>query len=137
MARPTRDEKKAARAAAGKRFGAWLTQLMKQRGLGPTEVAARAHALGGTFHKGTVSHWAAGDGAPDQNNTLILARVLDADPISFLHAAGHDALIADIIAIVKAYDAAKERGEDPFEGYRGHPDDTDGDGQSAARGSTG
>jgi hypothetical protein len=120
MARPTRDERKAAREAAGKRFGAYLAPLMKARGLGPTEVAERARALGGTFYKGNVSYWAAGDGAPEPHNALLLAEVLGGDPIDALHAAGHDYLIRTLIDIVKAHDAAKERGEDPTVRYRSY-----------------
>lgn len=100
MARQTRDEKKAARQAAAQHFAAWLDPLMRARGLGPTEVAARARKVGGTFHKGTVSHWAAGDGAPDAINTLIIARIFECDPVEALRAAGHHTIADQIDALV-------------------------------------
>jgi hypothetical protein len=92
MPRQTREERRAALAETAGRFKQWLAPLMTERRLGPTEIAKRASRIGGTFEKGAVSHWAAGDNVPDPTNAVLIARVLDEPPVAALRAAGYDDL---------------------------------------------
>jgi hypothetical protein len=142
MPRLTRDEKKAAREAAGLRFRQWAQPIVKASGLGNTEIANRAQELArrsgdenGGFDKSAVSHWLDGLNVPEPRNALLFARALDADPIDALHAAGHDYLIETLVEIIKAHDAAKARGEDPTGTYRDYLDDASS--EPEARGSAG
>ena len=93
MPRQTREQRQAARAAAGARFSAWVAPRMKALGLGPTEVVRRVAEFGITLDKGSVSHWVAGDYPPEPEGAAYLARVLNEDPVEAMREAGHDALV--------------------------------------------
>lgn len=97
MPRQTREERKAAKADAGARFGRWLAPKMAARDLGPTEMVQRAAALGAALDKGSVSHYAAGDYPPDPQNAALIARILDEDPAAALREAGHGAIVDDLV----------------------------------------
>lgn len=93
MPRQTREERNAAKAAAGARYGRWLAPKMAARRLGPTEMVQRAADLGATLDKGSVSHYAAGDYPPDPQNAALIARILGEDPTESLREAGHGAIV--------------------------------------------
>lgn len=128
MPRSSRDEKKAAREAAGLRFRQWAEPIVKASGLGNTEIANRAQELvrrsgdeeGRAFDKSAVTHWLDGLYVPEVRNTLLFARVLNADPVDALHAAGHDYLIAQLIELVQAQGAEREPGQSLTEKYRAY-----------------
>lgn len=98
MPRQTRDERNAAKAAAGARYARWLAPKMAARRLGPTEMAQRAADLGASLDKGSVSHYAAGDYPPDPQNAALMARILDEDPAESLREAGHGAIVDALAA---------------------------------------
>lgn len=93
MPRQTREQRRAAQAAAGARFREWVAPKMKELGLGPTEMARRAAQLGGTLDKGSISHWAAGDYPPEPESAVLIAQVLGEDPAVALREAGHGAIV--------------------------------------------
>lgn len=100
MPRPTRDERRAERAATARTWGLWLADALSDAADNPHDpidtktLIERARALGATFDKSNVSHWLAGDTSADPANAVLIARVLHQKPADALRAAGHT-LLAD------------------------------------------
>lgn len=89
-----RHQRKEQRAETARRWAAWLTAAMAARRLEPKDVIA---AAGGAIDKGSLSHWMAGDNPASPDAAVIVARVLDRDPVEALRAAGHD-ILAEAVA---------------------------------------
>lgn len=84
-----RDQRRAQRAETAQAWAAWLNAAMAARHLEPKDVIASA---GGAIDKGSLSHWMNGTNPASPEGAVIVARVLDRDPVEALRAAGHDIL---------------------------------------------
>lgn len=79
------------------RWTQWLDAAMAETHTDTPTLISRAADRGATFDKTNVSRWRSGATIPRPEHVVIVARVLDRDPVEALRAAGHDVL-ADAIA---------------------------------------
>ena len=64
-------------------FGRWLDLTMANRGIKGRQLARKLRV-----HESAVSRWRAGDGVPEMDNCLRLAKFLDVEPIRLAVTAG-------------------------------------------------
>lgn len=72
----------------------WLAEAMRREGVTPAELAELS---GGLFDVATVSRWLNGQGAASPEIAVFVSRVLHANVVEALRAAGHGE-IADLVA---------------------------------------
>lgn len=105
MPRPTRDQRRAAKAATAAAWATWLAAALSESATTASELAAAAALLrpgeNAPFNKSAVSHWVNGDSSVSPENALLVARVLHRDPVEALRAAGHHTLADRIVELVK------------------------------------
>lgn len=89
-----REHRREQRIETAQRWGTWLTTAMNQARLEPRDIINRA---AGAIDKGSLSRWMHGENTASVEGALIVARILDRDPVEALRAAGHDA-VADHLA---------------------------------------
>lgn len=94
MARAGREQQERERRLNAERWAAWLNPALKQAGIGAPGLES---ASDGQITRQTAYKWINGEHAATAELAIIAARILGADAIDALRAAGHDA-IADYAA---------------------------------------
>lgn len=99
MPREPRDQRRARNAATARIWATWLIQALKdhQPPLRPADLARMSNGAFGTGH---TTKWTNGDNTASAEHVLLIARLLERDPVEALRAAGHHALADQIVRLV-------------------------------------
>ena len=97
MPRHKPERRETAKPSGPTRWSRWLDDAMAETHTDTPDLITRAAAHGATFDKTNVSRWRSGATKPLPEHVVIVARVLERDPVEALQAAGHDVL-AEAIA---------------------------------------
>lgn len=81
---------------------AWYTQAMDESGKGTAQIETEAAAYRprARINRQLISKWRNGEHSASPESALIIARVLDRDPVEALRAAGHHTIADQIDALV-------------------------------------
>lgn len=101
MPRETREERRARRARIAAQWAAWLKDALAHSGMSASEMAARSTGHDAAFQTGHVTHWTKGDNTASAEAVLLIARILERNPVEALRAAGHHDLADQIVEIVE------------------------------------
>jgi len=77
-------------AQAREDFAACLIRTRRARGKRPIDLVEMAKARGMKLSTGQITNWEKRRNPPSPESARLMAELLDADPVEFLRAAGHD-----------------------------------------------
>lgn len=73
-----------------RQWGDWLVQTRTARQKRPIDLVRAASAIGEKLTTGQISNWESGSNRASPESARLVAKLLDADPVEALRAAGHD-----------------------------------------------
>lgn len=99
MPREDRNERRARTAATARIWAAWLNRALAdhQPPLRPADLARMSNGAFGTGH---TTKWTNADNTASAEHVLLIARLLERDPVEALRAAGHHMLADQIVSLV-------------------------------------
>lgn len=100
MPREPRDQRRARNARTAQAWASWLnTALLEHEPpLRPADLVRKSNGAFGTGH---TTKWTNGDNSASPEHVLLIARILDRDPVEALRAAGHHTIADQIVALVQ------------------------------------
>ena len=86
----SRETRREQQEAVARRWAQWLVRTREARNKRPIDLVEAAAAIGEKLTTGQLSNWESARNTASPESARLVAKLLDADPVEALRAAGHD-----------------------------------------------